>query len=59
MELPYIFDGFFDETSLWFVIFMLVSFLIGFFTAWWMRGRTVRILRRKLMERKPEAARED
>ncbi len=54
MELPHIFDGFFDETSLWFVIFMLVSFLIGFFTAWWMRGRAIRILRRQMKRLKDE-----
>jgi len=58
MELPYIFDEFFGEVSLWFVIFMLTSFLIGFFTAWWMLNRTIRVLRRQVRHLKEDIVQE-
>ncbi len=55
MEIPHVFDDFFQETSIWFLIFMLVSFLIGLTTGWWMRSRQVRFLRRQFLLLQKEA----
>lgn len=37
----------FEELSLWFLLFLLISFLIGLLTALWMRASVVRRLRRE------------
>ncbi len=54
MELPHIFDEFFNETSVWFLIFMLVSFMLGSLTTWWVNSRTIRLLRRQIVRLKQE-----
>ncbi|MCU0353509.1 MAG: hypothetical protein MUD08_07200 [Cytophagales bacterium] len=57
MELPPILEEFFSETSVWFMIFMLVSFLIGFFTAAWMFRRVVRVQQRQIRRLKEDFVR--
>ncbi|MDJ1480329.1 LapA family protein [Cytophagaceae bacterium YF14B1] len=54
MEFPHIFDEFFSETSVWFLIFMLVSFLIGYVTAWWIYRLSMRTMRKQLRRLKEE-----
>lgn len=54
MEFPHIFDEFFNETSVWFLIFMLVSFLIGYVTAWWIYRLSMRTMRKQLRLLKEE-----
>ena len=43
-----IFNALTTPESLWVVLFLFVSFLIGFITAWLMRGKTVRRLREQV-----------
>jgi hypothetical protein len=54
MEWPHIFDEFFNEISVWFLIFMLVSFMLGVLTTWWVNSRTIRILRKQVLRLKQE-----
>jgi len=54
MELPHILDEFFNETSVWFMIFMLVSFLLGVLTAAWMYRRIIRVQQRQIRRLKEE-----
>gem|GEM_PF-5607040 len=54
MEVPPIFDEFFNETSVWFLLFMLVSFLLGVITASWMYQRAIRVQRKQIIKLKEE-----